>query len=343
MSRSERPNRFVTADDVALLAGVSRSAVSRTFTPGASVAPATRERVLAAAAELGYRVHPLARGLSRQRTNLVALVLADIDNSLRASLLDGLARGLIGAGYRPFVLPTNRGADTRVLIDMMLDYAVSGVIVTDDASPGEIARECEAHHLPLVLINKPPVEARVAHVTFDAEAVGRLQAEAFIAAGCRRIARAVQRRPSFSIGLRLKAFEAYAADLGLDIVATVTGAIPDYAGGVEAAEAFLATRPEVDGVLCANDYLALGFIDHLRYVGKLAIPEAVKIVACDDIPEAAWLSYNLTTVRQDRVAIADASIAALRQLIETPEAPAAATRIAATLVTRGSTAAPPRA
>jgi DNA-binding LacI/PurR family transcriptional regulator len=338
MSRDERVPRVITADDVAALAGVSRSAVSRTFTPGASVAPATRDKVLAASEHLGYRVNPLARGLSRQRTNLVGLVVADIDNSLRANLLDGLARGLVAAGYRPFVLPTNRGADTRVLIDMMLDYAVSGAIVTDDASPGEIARECERHQLPLVLINKPPVEARVAHVTFDAAGAGRLQAEAFAAAGCRRVALAVQRRSSYSIGQRLAAFAAEAAARGIEIGPSFTGAIPDYAGGREAAAAFLAARPDVDGVLCANDYLALGFLDHLRHVGGVAIPGDLKVVACDDIPEAGWMSYDLTTVRQDRAAIADSAIGALCQLIDDPAGAIGPSVIPATLVTRSSAA-----
>jgi DNA-binding LacI/PurR family transcriptional regulator len=216
---------------------------------------------------------------------------------------------------------------------------VSGAIVTDDASPGEIARECETNGLPLVLINKPPVEARVAHVTFDAEAAGRLQVEAFRAAGCRRVALAVQRRASYSISQRLASFATAAAEAGLEVVTTVSGAIPDYAGGLEAATAFLAARPAVDGVLCANDYLALGFVDHLRHRGGVAIPRELKIVACDDIPAAGWLAYDLTTVRQDRAAVAGAAIAALARLIEAPDEPVEHVVIPASLITRSSTAA----
>lgn len=339
MSRDERIGRVPTSDDVALLAGVSRSAVSRTFTSGASVAPATREKVIVAAKTLGYRVNFLARGLSQQRTNLVALVVSDMDNSLRARMVDHLARALVALDFRPLILPTEQGEDVEHLIDMMLHYNVSGTIVTSDTSPAEIAQECAAYGVPLVLINKPEVSSRVANVSIDTAMAGRLAAEELKALGCQRIAIASQRRASHSIGQRKAVFIATARMLGLDIVADFQGAAQNYDGGAEAAAAFVESGVEVDGIYCVNDFLALGFLDRLRRLSPLRVPEDVKLIACDDIAEASWGSYDLTTVRQDARAMADAAIAALRHCLEQPEARQEHTILPVALIRRGSTGA----
>lgn len=340
MSKDERTIRVPTSDDVAQLAGVSRSAVSRTFTVGASVAPATREKVITAAKTLGYRVNFLARGLSQQRTNLVALVVSDMDNSLRACMVDHLARGLVALDFRPLILPTEAGEDVGHLIDMMLHYNVTGTIVTSDTSPAEIGQECAAYGVPLVLINKPEVGSQVANVSVDTAEAGRLAAEEFKAIGCRRIAIASQRRASHTIGQRKAAFIATCRALHIDIAGDFQGAAQNYEGGNEAARAFVESGVEVDGIYCVNDFLALGFLDRLRQHSPLRVPQDMRLIACDDIAEAAWGSYDLTTIRQDPGAMADAAIIALQNCIERPEASQPHTVIPVTLVRRGSTGVP---
>lgn len=337
MSKDERTGRVPTSDDVAELAGVSRSAVSRTFTAGASVAPATREKVLAAAKTLGYRVNFLARGLSQQRTNLVALVVSDMDNSLRARTIDFLARGLVKLGFRPLILPTEPGEDVGYLIDMMLHYNVTGTIVTSDTPPAEIAQECAAYGVPLVLINKAEVGGQVSNVSIDTAGAGRMAAEEFKALGCQRIAIASQRRASHTIGQRKTAFIATCRKLGLDIAGDFQGSVQNYAGGAEAAEVFAESGVAVDGVYCVNDFMALGFIDQLRKLSSLRVPDDIKLIACDDIAEAAWGSYDLTTFRQDPREVADAAIAALQKRLDAPEAIQPHVIIPAAPVRRGST------
>lgn len=339
MDDRDKPAKPVTSIDVAKLAGVSRSAVSRTFTAGASVAPETRERVVAAAKELGYRVNMLARGLSQKRTHLVGLVVSDMDNPFRSALVDMLARRLVALDYRPFMLPTDPGQDVSRLIDMMLHYNVSGTIVTSDTPPVEIAEECAAYGLPLVLVNKQAMDGGVANVTLDSEKAGHLAAEALRDAGCSKVAIASQRRPSHTIGQRKASFIRACADLDLVIVDDFRGAVQNYAGGLEAARAFVADsrKAQIDGVFCVNDYLALGFLDCLRHEAAMRVPEELRVVGCDDIAEAAWLGYDLTTIRQDTHLLADAAVSALVSRIETPEdAPRSAT-IDVRLVERGST------
>lgn len=335
----DRPRGPVTASDVARLAGVSRSAVSRTFTEGASVAPETRRKVTEAARALGYRVNFLARSLKEQRTRLVGLVVSDMDHSLRAQLVDSLSRALIAADYRPVLLPTTRGEDTRKVIDMMLHYNVSGAIVTSDASPQEIVEECARHDVPLVLVNKAEMGRRVANVTQDTTRAGQLAARALKEAGCTRIALARQRRSSHTIDLRCTAFAEEVEALGLQLVTTVTGAAQNYAGGEEAARTFLERRARVDGVHCANDFFALGFMDVLRAAG-VAIPRDLAVVGCDDIAEAAWGAYDLTTIHQPVQALTEAAIAALLRCISDRNARPGLTTIGVDLVRRGTTARP---
>src|SRR5215207_6947172 len=102
--RDSGRRRFVSAQDVAQRAGVSRSAVSRAFTPGASIAPVTLARVQAAADALGYQVNDLARGLLAHRSQLVGLVTSDADTPFRAQMIAALSRALIERGNVPAVI-----------------------------------------------------------------------------------------------------------------------------------------------------------------------------------------------------------------------------------------------
>ena len=103
-SKDSGGRRFVSAQDVAEHAGVSRSAVSRAFTPGASIAPATLARVQEAASALGYQVNHLARGLHAHRSQLVGLVTSDPDTPFRAQMIAALSRALIERGNVPALI-----------------------------------------------------------------------------------------------------------------------------------------------------------------------------------------------------------------------------------------------
>ncbi len=326
-----------TAADVAALAGVSRSAVSRTFTDGASVSEETRAKVIEAADQLGYRVNHLARSLnSAQPSKLVALVVSDIDHSFRAVTVDLLARGLVADGYRPFLLPWSEGDSTKTVIDMMLNYNVSGAIVTSDTPPAEIADECARYGVPLVLVNKAPVGERTARVMQDTDLAGRLAAQELHDIGCKRILYAGQRRNSFTIGARRDAFLDEVKTLGMELVGMAYGSAQNHAGGIEAAEDFLSQGLKVDGAHCANDFFALGFIDGLRRAGH-SVPDLMALVGCDDINEAAWPAYDLTTLRQDPHALTRACLDALAERIAAPETTGRLIRIGVTPVRRGST------
>ncbi|EJJ29864.1 LacI family DNA-binding transcriptional regulator [Rhizobium sp. CF142] len=287
--------RKVTSFDVARVAGVSRAAVSRAFTPDASVSPKTREKVYQAAKDLGYRVNYLARSLTNKRSDLVGLVAAGLDNPFRTLQIEHLARVLIARNFRPILLPTSKEADTSAVIGQLLHYAVSGVIVTSDAPPTEICEQCAAEGVPIVLINKGDDIPFVDRIISDDRMAGHLAATHLIESGVR--APAVMAAPaiSYTARRRSEAFMTACRQLGLE-PRMIELKINDYQSGYDAA-ADLASLG-IDGLFCANDYMACGVVDRImKGLGREDEPP-VRIIGHDDIPQASWSAYDLTTIRQ---------------------------------------------
>ncbi len=299
LMRSREPNgttreqRRVTSFDVARAAGVSRAAVSRAFTPDASVSEKTREKVYQAARELGYRVNYLARSLTNKRSDFVGLVAAGLDNPFRTQQLEHLARALIARNYRPILLPTSKEADTSTVIGQLLHYAVSGVIVTSDAPPSHICEECAAEGVPIVLINKGEDFPFVDRVVSDDRMSGYTAADHLLEAGAAKLAVVAGTAVSYSSRRRAEAFQNRCTSLGVEAT-LVPVTINDYRHGYEAAERLL--NLGVDGVFSVNDYMACGVLDGLARAGMGY--GSVKVIGHDDIPQASWAAYDLTTFVQ---------------------------------------------
>ncbi len=293
--RDNKGPRKVTSFDVARVAGVSRAAVSRAFTPDASVSPKTREKVYQAAKELGYRVNYLARSLTNKRSDLVGLVAAGLDNPFRTMQIEHLARVLIARNFRPILLPTSKEADTSTVIGQLLHYAVSGVIVTSDAPPTEICEQCAAEGVPIVLINKGDDIPFVDRIISDDRMAGHLAATHLIESGAS--APAVMAAPaiSYTARRRSEAFMTTCRQAGLE-PRMIELKINDYRSGYDAAADLLSLG--IDGLFCANDYMACGVIDRvMQGLGREDQPP-FRIVGHDDIPQAGWSAYDLTTIRQ---------------------------------------------
>ena len=143
-------DRRVTAKEVAQLAGVSVSAVSRTFTAGASVSPETRKKVLAATQSLGYYPNALARSLMTGRTELIALISNNFDNPLFMEIFDLFTRRLQQRGRRPLLANLSGGARTDVALEMLLKYSVDGVIVASSTLPLRFNEQCAEAGMPVV-------------------------------------------------------------------------------------------------------------------------------------------------------------------------------------------------
>ncbi|MBB2679451.1 UNVERIFIED_ORG: DNA-binding LacI/PurR family transcriptional regulator [Rhizobium esperanzae] len=326
--------RFVSAEQVAQLAGVSRSAVSRSFTPGASVAPATRERVLRAADELGYHVNDLARGVLANQSRLVGIVATRPEVGFRAHLAAALAKSLIRRGSIPILINTGQTEDELLAAQkMLIGHRAEAIIILSGSPPASFLELAQRNGQPLVVIGRSEPDAD--HVRVGNSEASRKAATAFYDSGRRRLAVAGSNTGTPSILERETAFLATAESLGASVTVQ-RGGDSDYDGGVTAGRALFSGTIKPDAVFCANDQIAFGLMDVVRQEARLRIPEDVAVIGFDDVPESAWLSYQLTTFRQDPLTMAQRAVALMERRLENPDAPAGHERVIPELVIRQS-------
>ncbi len=288
---------FVTAADVAKLAGVSRSAVSRTFTPDAYVSPAVREKVLRAADELGYRVNRLAKDLQTSRSSMVAIVGARFYEPYVAGLLDDLSAALIGKGLHALLLNAS-SQDMTALLNLVLEYRVRAVIVLSGAPPRELIDQCLRARQRMILINRHMEDVEAGSIETDDRMGGRLAAEHLLAAGRRKLCVVRSGADTPSQRRRAAGFLERLDEEGIACERWVAGR-GNYEAGCEAARSLLrGSGPAIDGVFAATDRTALGFLNTARFEMGVSVPQDVAVIGFDDIPEASWSSHNLTTIRQ---------------------------------------------
>ena len=336
MSQLSLRRSFVTAAEVARCAGVSRSAVSRAFTPGASVSREARERILQAAKQLGYRVNRVAQSLIHARSNVVGLVGADLQQPFHAQLLSGLSGALLAEGFQCMLLnASNAQRDVGALIERMLEYRVFAIVVMAGTPPSRIVEECHSNGVSVIVINKSMPGMAVDTVVADHGAGGRLAADQLLAAGCRRLGAVSSSSRTVSLTRRLDAFCARAAESEVPVAVWQDGLTTDYHAGYVAALAMLSEAP-LDGVFCVTDLLALGFLDAARNECGRRVPEDLSLIGFDDIPQAGWGAYRLTTLCQPVPELTHAVMAMIRRRVEDPVAPHALTTVPVWLVARST-------
>ena len=178
----------ITLKDVALRAGVSRSAVSRTFTDGASVSDRMRRKVERAAAELGYSPNALASSLTTGRTKLIGLVSNNFHNPVFLEVFDLFTRGLQERGLRPLLVNLSDVTEPDASVRMLRQYSVDGVIVASSTLPPEFALAFQQAGLPVVHSFGRPVQRPLVHVVgIDNVECGRMAAQELRSRGYRRI------------------------------------------------------------------------------------------------------------------------------------------------------------
>ncbi|MEO0391426.1 MAG: LacI family DNA-binding transcriptional regulator [Pseudomonadota bacterium] len=287
----------VTSQQVAERAGVSRSAVSRVFTPGASVSAATAERVRAAADALAYRPNVLARSLITGQSRIIGLVVAYLDNLFYPEALEHLSKTLQARGYHVLVfMAGNKQGEVQGVIDELLDYQVDGIIAASVGMSNDLTTRCEAAGIPIVLFNRTQDDPRLSAVVSDNFAGGRALAEFLLAGGHRRIGYIAGWEGASTQRDREAGFRAGLAAQGRDIAVRAVADF-DLDRARDAARTMCADQPP-DAIFVANDHMAFAVMDVLRFELGLAVPGDISVVGYDDVQLAAWPAYNLTTVRQ---------------------------------------------
>ena len=340
---NEQTNRgFVSARLVAELAGVSRSAVSRTFTSGASVSETTREKVLKAAQDLGYHVNHLARDLIHERSDIVCLVAADINAPFHAKMLEAMTRRLQDIDKVAMVINTSgEGESVEKALRMTLHYRAAATVVLSGAPAASLIETCLSNGQRVILVNRDDGLKGTENVAVDNETPAR---EAFFMlerAGCRNIAVISSTAGTPSLVGREDAFKAAAGEAGMTVQILREGPTA-YSAGAAAARTLLRRKVVIDAAFCVTDLLACGFMDSARHEFGLQIPRDLCVVGFDDIEQAGWSSYNLTTFRQPIDQIADRIVTHL-DLSRTVEDSIEVTCFHPVPIWRGSVREPPAA
>jgi DNA-binding LacI/PurR family transcriptional regulator len=321
--------------DVARLAGVSQSAVSRVFTHGASASKATVEKVRSAAQQLGYRPDPLARAMITGRTRIIGLVVAYLDNQFYPVVLELLSRALQARGYHVLVFMAENSTErVAEVMQELLDYQVDGIITASVAMTNDLTTRCSAAGIPIVMFNRGQDDDRLSEVTSDNIAGGRRAARHLIETGHRRIAHVMGWQGSSTGRDRAEGFRQALRDEGLEPFAMIDGMYSrDVAS--DAVRAMFSGNEKPDGIFVSSDHMAFAIMDTLRFELGLSIPDDVSVVGYDDVPMAAWPSFNLTTIRQPVRRMVEATVDILLNQIEGESAPNRI-RIDGPLVKRGS-------
>lgn len=288
----------VTSAQVAERAGVSQSAVSRVFTPGASASKRTIEKVRKAADELGYRPNSLARAMVSGKSRMIGLVVAYLENHFYPEALEKLSNALQERGYHILIfMASSTSGDISDVVDEILDYQVDGIITASVAMSSELTDRCRKAGVPIVMFNRSQDGPNLSSVASNNVAGGRKVAEFLLAGGHQKIGYVAGWEGASTQRDREAGFRAGLAAGGHDLHSWESG---DFRSdkAADAARRMFSGEDRPDAVFVCNDHMAFAVMDVLRSELGLSVPGDVSVVGYDDVPIAGWPAYDLTTVRQ---------------------------------------------
>lgn len=318
---------MITIKDVARRAGVSITTVSYVLNGKGNISAATRQAVLAAAEELNYHPNAHARHLKRRRTRTVGVFVAAMGGLFYEEILEGIHAVILQTDYEMIVCPEAR-APSRILANRQVDAA----IIFDVRIPDQLLVNLAWRRFPIVTMDRNLEAAFVFPVLIDNLGGTREVFSHLYDQGARSMAFVAGSPDAFDNAERREAFLREAQDHGLG-VRCYQGHFTE-ASGYQAAQEIIAARELPEAVFCANDQMAIGFLQAMREHG-LRAPQDIALVGFDDIPVARYLQPPLTTVRVSRTDWGAQAVTRLIDFLER-EAPFPAERIPARLVVRES-------
>lgn len=324
-----------TLKDVAERAGVSRSAVSRTFTDGASVSPKMRKKVEKAAQELGYSPNALASSLTTGRTKLIGLVSNNFHNPIFLEVFDLFTKGLQERGLRPLLVNLTNETDPANSVKMLRQYSVDGVVVASSTLPPGFAKAFRDAGVPVVhSFGRHSSSPQVHVVGIDNVECGRIAARELLARGHRHVAFLGGPKAATSTQDRLKGF---AEEMALHPAIRVTHSFAEaysFNAGRREMMRLLEGKP-AEAYFCGDDVLSIGALSALKDAGK-RVPEDVGIIGLNDMEMAGWQNINLTTIRQPIRQIIGSSVELMVAMLDDPERYPEARLFPCTVVERGT-------
>ena len=309
----------LTMKDIARIAGVSVTTVSRALNDAPEMSRATKDRVLAICREEGYRANLLARSLISSRSNVIGVVLPDLTGPFHAALalhIETLARE---RGYQ-VMLCNGRPEDVQVetLFGFLVGQRVDGILLTSASNEAHELLDRYAPVMPSVLLGDPsPTDTalRVNAVSTDNYMGGRIGAEYLFRLGHRDVAYLGPRRGSVTHALRHQGFLSAAQDLGMRVHTLENpGRMSTLDHGYRLGRALFSAPFTQTAVFAPSDIMALGVMQAADEAG-LRIPQDISLLGYDDIEYAALPKIRLTTIAQPTAKLAAAALELLLALI----------------------------
>jgi DNA-binding LacI/PurR family transcriptional regulator len=327
-------------EDVASVAGVSHQTVSRVLNGFPKIRPETRDRVLAAIEELGYRRNTAARTLVTRRSGTIGVITADMNHFGPANTMLGLESASRAAGYGLSLagLPEISATSLRAAVDDVLDQAVEAVVVIVAHQTALTLAQSLRIGVPLVLVegdlSATPLTAGV-----DQIEGARLATRHLVELGHRNVLHLPGPSDWLEAMARRRGWQMTLQEHGLPVPELMAEGDWSARSGYESSRAMLGDhRPTA--VFAANDQMALGLLRALHEAG-LRVPEDVSVVGFDDTPESGYFTPPLTTIRQDFHELGRRTMALVLRVLA-GELEASEPLVEPLLIVRSSTAAPAR-
>lgn len=286
---------MATIREVARLAGVSPSTVSRVMNGTANVDGEKKQRVLEAIGQTSFQPNELARALYKKSSKIIGLIVPNIENPFFSELARVIEAAAFHHGFRLLLCNSNNDTEKeRININMLAQMKADGIIlITNSGETGQMIADCT---LPVVIVDRHvPDTGEIAFIESDHYAGGRLATQCLVDCGCRRIV--CLRGPQiFTSGvLRFRGYQDVCRENG--IAERFIDCEYSFVSGRSAAEKLVEAFPDVEGVVAANDMVAISVYKVLRSRG-IRVPEDVQIVGFDDIGFSTLVSPEVTTIRQ---------------------------------------------
>ena len=306
----------VTLKDVAERAGVSRSAVSRTFTEGASVSEKTRAKVIEAADDLGYSPNVLASSLTTGRTKLVGLISDNFHNPIFLQVFDRFTKRLQEQGLRPLLVNLSGETDPEHSVRMLQQYSADAVIVASSTLPASFAQSFHDAGMRVVhSFGRHAPHPKVHVVGIDNIAAGRLAARTLIDRGYQRVGMMAGPASATSTQDRLAGFLEVMREHGEIETTTSFAEAYSYDAGFAEMSRLLQHR-HAEAYFCGDDVLSIGALAAAQKAG-LDVPRELGLLGLNDMSAASWKNIDLTTIRNPVDDVVDASIDLVVHMLDT--------------------------
>lgn len=321
MGESKVPfNKTSTSRDVARLAGVSQSTVSRVFNSksGYGVKAEVKERVLEAAREIGYRPNLVARGMISGKTNIVGLVVGDSLGPFYNRIINNFVEKIQEIGKQCLVFKVPRQEQIDAIIERVIQFQVDAVVITASAMTKVMAEAIVNNDIPVVLFNRFIPGVDISTVYVDPVEGSGLVADYIAENGHRNIGYIQFTKETGEEIEKKIGFYSKLRQYGIYQIKEEQSGY-DYKEGYEAGLRMLTGENRPSAVFCTSDLIAMGVMDAARCELKLRIPEDLSVVGYDDIEMSCWKSYDLSTVHQPIDELIEKTVNIVEQLLANEE------------------------